>query len=322
MKKIYVLAFLLVSPWFHKPIGIAVGLTRPVNRVKDCVQITFSHGAELAPSVSPVGDLLSFEYFHPDRPNVPQIWIMNRAQGFKSARPVVDNENYNSWPSWSPDGQWISFMSHAMQKGTSLTSQIYKVKVSDGTIVPLTHFPPATALGDSTSWSRDGRIAFEYDDDIYVVSESGGIPKRLVDLKSVLPSGGLWGIEWSPDGSRLAFRGALQTISGRAGRIWVADSDGRRIRPVTEGGADEDPSWLDNQHILFERWTKTGEVRICLVSLSTSIVEYLTRGHLDLDPAAGSADDLIFFARGVIPEAANKTQFPDTHIYALGLGLR
>jgi len=271
--------------------------------------------------------MMAFEYFHPEHPNTPQIWVMDLAQGFKSARPLVDDDSYNSWPSWSPDSQWISFMSGKetikgyilKNKISVLTEQIYKVNVHDGTIVQLTHFSKETALGDSTSWSVDGRIAFEYDDDIYSVSASGRNENKLIDLKAVLASGSLWGIDWSPDGSRLTFRGSPRGSSSGQQRIWVVDALGRHIVPVTTGPTDENPSWLDNEHILFERWSKRGEVRVCVVCLPASKVTCLTRGHVDIGPRADASGHTIFFARGDIPKNGTITLFPNTHIYALTL---
>lgn len=306
--------------------GVAFGQTRTSLgaqcsswRVKDPVQLTFSRGTELGAVPSPDRSMLAFEYFRQEHPNTPQIWVMNLAEGFKSARPLVDDGNYNSWPSWSPDGQWISFMSgrEITPGGHILTDQIYKVKVSDGTIVQLTHFPKESALGDSTSWSKDGRIAFEYDDGIYVVSASGEDQTKLIDLRSLLVPGSLWGIEWSPDGSRLTFRGSVRGSSSEEHSIWVTDALGRQTLSVTQGPRDENPSWLDNDHILFERWGKWGEVRVCVVCLHETKVQCLTRGHVDVGPRADPRGQTIFFARGDIPHKDVKAWFPTTHICAL-----
>src|SRR5260370_15718025 len=100
---------------------------------------------------------MAFEYTHPSPPNRDQIWVMYLAEGFKPARPLIQDENYNSWPSWSRDSHWISFMSgRKVTHNNILTCQIYKARVSDGTVVQLIHFPNETALRDSTSWSQDG----------------------------------------------------------------------------------------------------------------------------------------------------------------------
>lgn len=280
-------------------------------------QVTFSQGAELGPALSPDGRMLAFEYFHPDGDGFPAIWVMDTLSGFKSAHALVDDGNYNSWPSWSPDSQWVSFVAKKRTGGRSLTSQIYKVRVPDGTLVQLTDFAKDTNLGDSTSWSRDGRIAFEYDDKVYVVGEAGGTPTELLDLKENLAPGTLWGIEWSPDDSYLTFRGAPRT-SPEQRRIWVADSRGNAIQPVTEGAVDENPSWLDKSHILFERWVSGTDIRVCLLCLEALSVNCLTRGHPDVAPRADPTGRVIYFARGTIPKKEIHDRFFfQTHIYSL-----
>jgi Tol biopolymer transport system component len=168
----------------------------------------------------------------------------------------------------------------------------------------------------------DGRIAFEYHDDIYSVSASGGNENKLIDLKAVLASGSLWGIEWSPDGSRLTFRGSPRASSSEEQRIWVADALGSRTISVTQGPRDENPSWLDNEHILFERWGQGGEVRACVVCLPGSKVKCLTRGHVDISPRADATGRTVFFARSEIPRKNINAWLPETHIYALGLDQR
>lgn len=281
------------------------------------VQITSGPRAEVGPALSPDGKWVAFEYTHPTPPNRDQIWVMDLTQGFKSARPLIKDENYNSWPGWSPDSQWISFMSgRKVTNGNILTDQIYKVRVSDGTVVQLTHFPNETALRDSTSWSRDGRIAFVYNDGIYAVRDSGGEPEELVDTRQTLSPGSLWGAVWSPDGSRLAFKGTPLGSEEPDKRIWVADSNGQHIFQITKGSTDDVPSWLDNNHILFERWTKTGEVRICVVCLRTLRIEYLTRNHIDQTPAADPTGRILFFARAKLTAKNIHAWLPETHIYA------
>lgn len=284
------------------------------------VQITSGPRAELGPALSPDGKWLAFEYNHSGSQIMPQIWILDRAKGWESARPIVDNGNYNSWPDWSPDSQWISFMAakETTPGGHILTDQIYKVRVSNGTVVQLTHFPEDTVLRDSTSWSRNGRIAFVSDEDsIYVVDGAGGEPKELINLKQSLSPGTLWGAVWSPDGSHLAFRGNPPGSAEQDQRIWVVDSSGQHLVQVTTGPTDDVPSWLDNDHILFERWSKTGEVRICVVSLGTSQIEYLTQNHIDQTPAVDPTGRVLFFARGELSEKNIHSWLPETHIWAI-----
>jgi Tol biopolymer transport system component len=320
----------------HHCLPVALGLvllcySLLVAQTKECrfvasshaVQTTFGPRAELGPAPSPDGKWLAFEYIHPGLDVSPQIWIMDRVRGPESARPVIDDQNNNSWPDWSPDSEWISFTSgQKAAQGNVLTYQVYKVRISDGTVVQLTHFPDETVLKDSTSWSRDGRIAFIYDDCIYTVNDAGGEPKKLINLKQTLSPGSLWGAVWSPNGARLAFRGTPPGAAEEDQRLWIVDSDGQHMIQVTKGPMDDLPSWLNNDHILFERWTKTGEVRICVVCLRTLQVKYLTRNHIDHTPAADAAGRLLFFARAELSKKNVHAWLPETHIWQVPIHLK
>jgi len=298
---------------------------RAVPQANECIsisssaleKITSGPRAELGPAPSPDGKWVAFEYFHPGPGIIPQIWIMDRVLGPESVRPIVDDQNYNSWPSWSPDSKWISFVSHGVREHTIQTGQVYKVKIEDRTVVQLTHFREGTVLRDSTSWARDGRVAFVYNDGIYAVRGSGGDPEELIDTRQTLSPGSLWGAVWSPDGSRLAFKGNSLGSEEADQRIWVADSNGRHMFYVTKGSTDDVPSWLDNDHILFERWSKSGEVRICVVSLSTLRIQYLTRNHIDQTPAADPTGRVLFFARADLSKKNIYAWLPETHIWAV-----
>src|ERR1700676_4060384 len=101
-----------------------------LERDTNAAKISSGPVAELSPQLSPGGEMIAFEYFQVDRPNVPQIWVMDRRGGFESARPLVDNSNYNAEFSWSPDGQWICYINHSLSDHP-ITSQIFKVRVSD-----------------------------------------------------------------------------------------------------------------------------------------------------------------------------------------------
>ncbi len=106
-------------------------------------------------------------------------------------------------PALSPDGETIAYAA-----GPTTAMQIYVRGVSGGRPLALT--------ADTTDnfrwprWSPDGsQIAYQSSDGIYVVPALGGAPRRVtrVDPRgfqhgSVAP---LAGLDWSPDGSRIAW---------------------------------------------------------------------------------------------------------------------
>ena len=274
------------SEGWHRQVGAA-----------DATQVSFGPVAELGPQLSPDGQTVAFEYFPKDRPHLPQLWVMNRSRGFQSARPLVDNANYNAEFSWSPDGQWICYISHSLTD-RPITSQIYKVRLSDGAIQQITHFEKGKALSDSTSWSKDGSIVFENNYDIYAVNASGGDAVKLVEVGSRIRSLTPSEIRWSPDGIRLAFTGTDRRSGREGSRIWVANVRNHTMVPVTHSKWDGTPSWYDKDHLLFSRGFSEKETKACLLALKTGVVKCLTGGNIDLSPWGDTQTNELFVARG------------------------
>jgi len=277
--------------------GAVVGRPQEL-RLGNGEQITFGPVAELSPQLSPDGQSVAFEYFPKDRPNLPQIWIMDRVEGFKSARPLVDNRNYNAEFSWSPDGKWLCFISNPISEHP-LTSQIYKVRVSDSVVQQITHFSEGKTLGDSTSWSKEDLIAFENKGDIYTVNALDGQIQKLVEVQSRIPSLTPSEIRWSPDNSRLVFTGKDEWHGAERSRIWIADARTHESFSVTHSNWDSTPSWYDNNHVLFSRGQSEAETEVCLLTVDTGRVKCLTSGNVDLSPWADAATGELFLARGI-----------------------
>lgn len=110
---------------------------------------------------------------------------------------VTSAMGFETFPTWSPDGGRLAYMSN--QSGNP---DIWVSQVSGGPAVNLTEdfagrdFDPA--------WSPDGgQIAFESQRDgggCFVISALGGAPRRVVGLPTLVPGGPAW----SSDGSKLA----------------------------------------------------------------------------------------------------------------------
>jgi Tol biopolymer transport system component len=264
-------------------------------------QITAGPMGEIGPRCSQDRRLLAFEYFSSAQPNAVQVWLMPTKGKFADAKPLLgDTEKSYGEISWSPDGVWLSFIGGSPESGGILSDQVFKINVANRQITQLTHLPAQTALG-GTSWSRDGRILFEMDDDLYTVPQIGGAVVKLVNVQAKLPGVSPGFPSWSPDGSRVAFVGRGRS-SGRPGAghdLYIVDLPSGKIAKILAGLGDDAPSWLDQDRILCSRIHGAAESSIWLVHVSRGSAVRLTKGSFDISPAVCPGERDVYFARNM-----------------------
>ena len=159
---------------------------------------------------------------------------------------------------WSPDGRWLAM---AGTTATGGRGDIYKMRVSDGKLVRLTH-----KLTDNNwlpKWSPDGkRIAFEAridgSRDIYLIDSSDG--KNRFRLTSPPVSGE--DAFWSPDGRRIAFL-SYQPDPPSGGRadfaeMYTVHPDGSNLVRLTSNDNTDAPlAWSpDSKWIVFIHYSR------------------------------------------------------------------
>ena len=148
-------------------------------------------------------------------------------------------------PALSPDGQNIAYAA-----GPATAMQIYVRAVSGGRPVALTN--DTTGNFRWPRWSPDGsQIAYQSNDGIYVVPALGGVPRRVTrdeserllrDVGSVTP---LAGLDWSPDGSKIAW-----TRGYNAQGVSVTTLSSGDTVTLAAPGAPDSPAWSpDGRHI-------------------------------------------------------------------------
>ena len=197
---------------------------------------------------------------HQDGEFNAEIYVMN-ADGSGQTN-LTNNSAGDYYPSWSPDGTRIVFMS-----GRDGNFGIYVMSADGSNVTRLTN---SQASDTWPSWSPDGdRVAFVSDRDgnneIYVMNIDGSGVTRLT-YNTV---GDGWPT-WSPDSTRIAFV--------RGSQVYVMDADGSNARSLFEG---QSPSWSpDGTRIAFES-KRDGNSEIYAIKADGAGVTRLTDNSAD-----------------------------------------
>ena len=245
------------------------GLTHYVGKMDaDGSNVTILHlGSN--PAWGPGYKRIAFNYTS----GVPgqDIWTMN-ADG-TGAMPVTTN-GQNFFPSFSPDGSKIAFVS--TRTGSY---QIFVMNADGSNQTQLTN----VAGNTYPSWSPDGtKILFgssrSGNDDLFVMNADGSNVKQLTTDPGVDAAG-----VWSPDGKHIAY------VNLKAGcDIVIMKADGSAKTPVVNGLDDcETPSWSANGgQLAFVSQQSSGAYVIYTMNVDGSAVSPVSLGrYMDMLPA-------------------------------------
>ena len=161
------------------------------------------------------------------------------------ARYVAAGLPWSEYPSWSPDGHTIAFVSTRGAEGGFLKAELYALD-ADGT--GLRRLTTSGGRVSTYSWAPDGRsLAYERvrtsESQIFVVSSDGTGSRRLAT--GYQP-------RWSPDGQSVAY--VCRDIRTGDSVCIVPTRGGKPTRVVSDGSA---PAWSpDGTKIAFLRYSK------------------------------------------------------------------
>lgn len=182
---------------------------------------------------------------------------------------LTDNQFYDNYPTWSPDGSRIVF-----QSNRNGNDEIYVMSAKGSDVIRLTDNP---AYDSFPLWSPDGmKIVFQSDRDgnneIYVVNADGSEATNLTKhpVGDTLPV-------WSPDGTKILFQ------SDRDGNhdIYKMNPDGSGITNLSNHPAyDFARGWSpDGRRIAFES-ERDGNKEIYIMNSDGSNVINLTNSPM------------------------------------------
>lgn len=149
---------------------------------------------------------------------------------------------HDKWPSWSPDGSQIAFISDL-----SGEEELYLVP-QDGSKPPEQITKAGSAMRYQPQWAPDGkRIAFgDKDGKVYVVTLADRKVVEIVDS----PRGQIRDYVWSPRGNYLAF--SMTVLGNGVSSVYVWSAADSKVRRVTdEMFSANNPDWDPQGNYLY-----------------------------------------------------------------------
>ena len=244
------------------------------------VPFTTLPGFENAPSFSPDGEQVAFDYFQNDQWN-----IYTRRLDDEKMIQITDPPGWSSCPSWSPDGKLIAYLKGPSIGGMRLRSGIYLMSPLGGAKRRLLEVANVSC---HVGWSLDSKTlvygpgwSATAPAGLYLVDVDNPVPRMLIKSP---PNTVDAGPAFSHDGKKIVF--ARNSSLGTMDLFVVASSGGEPKRLTHIDANLGGPVWtVDDQKIIFwagSGWTTT----LYSVSANGGTPERLPLGtHNDGGPA-------------------------------------
>ncbi|MBA2714580.1 MAG: PD40 domain-containing protein, partial [Rubrobacteraceae bacterium] len=236
-------------------------------------------GPKEEPVVSPDGKKIAYVYAR-------DIWVMNSDGSGKMK--LTNDANFNDEPAWSADGSKIAF---------SKDFDLFTMNSDGSGKTNITN--TASAQESQAAWSPDGtRIAYNRsacepvvpnsgENCIYKMNADGTNQTNLTpEINVSCPGGGSFSHQnvsehpsWSPDGSKIAFRGSVGCAGTSGLNIWVMNPDGSGKTSIVSDNAtsDDQPAYApDGQQIVFESNRDVGSGELYTMPATGGAITRLT----------------------------------------------
>jgi len=148
------------------------------------------------------------------------LWVIN-TDGTGNTQ-LTNSEVYNSTLDFSPDNDWVVFVSSK--------HHICKIRTDNVGLAELT-----TTTADSPDWSPEGSKIVYYDctsNDVYTISPDGSEKTNITNDGTIY----YWPYPaWSPDSNWIAYESE--------GKLWVVSKDGTQKNSLVSSGGAYDHTW-------------------------------------------------------------------------------
>ncbi len=229
------------------------------------------------------------------------IWVMPKSGG--TATQITNSPGEESWPRFSPDGQYIAYSASYNGNG-----DVYVIPTRGGVPTRVTYH---TGFDRVLDWHPDGkRVLFasrremgqRSTRELFLVSKEGGFPEKLK-----VPYGEL--ASFSPDGNSLAYITKItenypfkRYRGGLSSDVLIFDLQSNTVQRVTDNPAnDGKPAWAGNK--IYFVSDQGPNVRLNLYSYDTQskqtkqITQY---ADFDISYMAAGSKELVFEKGGTV----------------------